>query len=498
MTGHESVSSVHLSEYIHILKKHKNFIIASLLITVTLTMLFSFLMKPVYRAETTMVIGKEKGKSLLTGERLDFESYSAQSLTFNTHFKLITSRHVLEKVANNLNLDNLKEENRLQVNSTKKFLRLLKQNTKLLFGIKEDIPSPQEKMAGLVKELSGKIDISEVRDTRLLKIYVEDHDPVLACKIANNLATTYIEYNIENHLKSSQNTMSWMTDQLYEMKKKLEDAESEFMAFKRKEKLFSIEGKQNVITQKISEFNDEYIRTRNKRMELDTKFAELEKNLKLKGKFVHVRTLVGNTLTDNLYSQLLDAEVERTRLSKVFKSKHPKILQINSKIEKTRAKLNDEIKKEMDNLKTEHSILYNNEKVLEKTIIEYENDALDTNRKELKYGILKRNVDTNQKLYDTLLSKIKESNIEGTFDGSNIRIAENAVLPPHPVKPKKMINLVLSIILGLMTFVILAFFIEYMDRSIKTEEDVQRYIDLPVLSIIPMADNEKFLEKRTA
>ena len=86
----------------------------------------------------------------------------------------------------------------------------------------------------------------------------------------------------------------------------------------------------------------------------------------------------------------------------------------------------------MDNLKSERSVLLSREKVLQKTIADFENEALGTNRKELKYIILERNVQTNQKLYDTLLSKVKESNIVENIDVSNIRIVEEARVPGRP------------------------------------------------------------------
>ena len=126
--------SIHLTEYYLIIFKHKTLIIASLVIMVTLTMLFSFLMKPVFRATATMAIEKEQSKSPLTGERLDYESYVSQSLTFNTHFKLITSRPVLEKVIKHLKLDQISKDKDLTVNPLKELLRQLKQNLKLLLG----------------------------------------------------------------------------------------------------------------------------------------------------------------------------------------------------------------------------------------------------------------------------------------------------------------------------------------------------------------------------
>ena len=282
-----------------------------------------------------------------------------------------------------------------------------------------------------------------------------------------------------------------MTGQLYELKKRLEDAEEDFLAYKQREHLFSITGKQKVITQKIEEFNDAYIKARNKRLELDAKLAQLRRGSQPRGDILHVRSLIDNPLIDNLYTQLLDSEVELTRLSKVFKSKHPKIIQIKSKIDKTRKKLDEELKKELENLKAERSVLFSREKVIQKTIADFENDALETNRRELKYSILQRNVNTNQKLYDTLLSKVKESNIVGNLDVSNIRIAEEATLSPAPVKPKKRLNLILSVLFGLMTGIGISFLWEYLDRSLRTEEDVRRYLGLPVLSMIPVAASPK-------
>ena len=126
--------------------------------------------------------------------------------------------------------------------------------------------------------------------------------------------------------------------------------------------------------------------------------------------------------------------------------------------------------------------------MLSKTIADFERDSLETSKKELQYSILERNVETNRKIYDNLLSRTKESNILGNAGVSNVRITEKATVPQVPVKPKKALNLILSIIFGLMTGVGISFLWEYLDLSLHTEEDVQRYLDLPVLSVIPIAD----------
>ena len=491
MNTPETKQSPHLAEYYYILSKHKWLIMASLIVMVTLTMLFTFQMNPVYRASATLAIEKEQTTSPLTGERVDYESYVSQSLTFNTHFKLITSRQVMEKVIKNLKLDQRDIAKDIAVSPWKELLSQFKKNIRLLLDREEKFLTPDERFAGLTASLRGKIDIEEVRDTRLLRVNVEDHDPVMARDIANALARAYIEFNIANRLKYSRSTLSWVTDQLYGIKKKLEDSEEEFLAYKQREKLFSVEGRQKVIAQKIEEFNDAYIKTRNKRLELDAKLEKLMRSSQAKVDILHVRSLIDNPLIDNLYSQLIESEVELSRLSKVYRSKHPKVIQIKTKIDNTRKKFNKEMRKEVESLKSERSVLLAREKVLQKTISDFENDALGANRKELRYTILQRNVETNQNLYNTLLTKSKETNITGDLDVSNIRTAEEAITPLFPVRPKKKLNLILSVIFGLMTGIGLSFLWEYLDRSLRTEEDIQRYLDLPVLSVIPLIDLAK-------
>jgi uncharacterized protein involved in exopolysaccharide biosynthesis len=384
----------------------------------------------------------------------------------------------------------------MEIRPWKRLLSQARQNIRLLLGKKDKVLNPDEKHPRLRKVLIGKISIQPVKDTRLLKIVAEDHDPVVARKTANYLAKAYIEFNIENRLKSSRNTLSWMTDQLYEMKLKLQDAEEEFLAFKQQEKLFSITGKQGLATQKIQDFNNKYIETRNRRLEIDSRLAELRRSTRSDGDTLYARSLIQNPLIDTLYRQLLDSEVELSRLSKVYKSKHPKMIQINTKIDNTQKRLEVEVDKEVENLKSERSVLLAREKVLQKTMADFENEALATNRKELKYTILERNVETYKKLYDTLLSKVKESNIVESIDVSNIRIVEEAKRPGGPITADKRRNLLMGALFGLMIGIGIAFFLEYVDQSVRTEEDVQRYLGLPVLSVVPKTEQEKHKPRR--
>ena len=488
MDNQEQERTIHLTDYYHILLKHKWLLAAALVLVTALTGYTTFRMMPVYQATCVMVIEKERSTSPLTGERLEYESYYTQSIRFSTHAKLLTSRPVILRVIKQLKLDQTQTENSLEISPIKAYIANLKQNIRKLFGQPRKEPSPRELQDLLVNGIKSTIYVEAVEDTHLLNINTYSHDPDLAKNVANTLAKSYIEFNLENRMSSSQNTLSWMSNQLFETKKKLEEAEENFLAYKQAEKLFSLEEKQDGITSKIDNLNNTYMQTRNQRVEIESKLKEIEN---MAGS-PHVRTLINNAMIDSLYSQILESEIELSRLSKVYKSKHPKIVQVKTAIENAGEKFRTEIRKEEKNLATELSILRQKEIELKKTIENFESDALSTNRKELKYTIFKRNVDTHQRLYDILLQRVKESNITRDIDVSNIRIAEAAITPLSPIRPNKTRRMVLGIFFGLMIGVGLAFLREYLDKTLRTEEDIQSYLNLPVLAIVPEAEKGNY------
>ena len=497
----EPEENISISDYLHILSKHKWLIIICFVAVLSLAVFITLWMQPVYQATSTMVIDYQAVTSPVTGEKIDFGGYLSNQVSINTHMRLLKSRPVLEKVARDLRMDvtgnphHLKEQGfamdpiRGLLLNVKHYFTSVTKNISLLFGKPEPpVLSPLNKENALIKYLENKVAINQIRDTNLLSLHAWDTEPVRAMEIANTLAKNYIQHTASGRLKSSQEMLNWMTDQLYEVQKKLEDSETAFQAFKENAQIYSIEGKRDLISKQIQESNQGYMETRTERLELETKINELKRISAQNGGMIHGRLLIDNPLINELYSQILSLEVESNRLSKVYKPKHPKMVQIQSRIDKTKNKLNGELHREMDNLNAKLAVLKSKEEVLQETMSNSEQVALQANKKEFRYAMLQRNVETNRKLYDTLLSKIEASAIDEDLDVSNIRIVEEAIIPVAPVKPNKKRNIILGAVLGLLFGTGLAFLSEFMDQTIRSEEDVERHLGLPVLSMIPEAE----------
>ena len=223
-------------------------------------------------------------------------------------------------------------------------------------------------------------------------------------------------------------------------------------------------------------------------MELDVKISELERHLNSPQGLAKVRFLLNSSFIEELYSRINTLEFEYAKMSRVYKSKHPKVVEVVKELSSSRKRLDEELLKELTNFRSRRTVLKAREAALEKTVGEFEQDALDSSTKELQYTILQRNVTTSQSLYDVMLSRIKASDVLKTSDTSNIRIVERATAAASPISPNKKRKFFMGIIMGLVGGGALAFFLEYLDQSLRSEEDVQSYLNLPVLSVIPEAD----------
>jgi uncharacterized protein involved in exopolysaccharide biosynthesis len=417
---------------------------------------------------------------------------------------MINSTAVLKRVVESLHLDKKQsspQQSEIEkIHPFRQYVTILKKNAKAILDRLRKTPAvnPQNEISiqedpvtRIARSLKGLVTVSQIEETRLFTLTVTHSDPVMARNLANTVAQSYIDFNIDSRMKAAQNTLKWLTRNLEEMKKNLEKAEEEFTDFKQAEKLISIEKSQEMIAHKIREFNDTFIDAKNRRLEIETKLEQLKQTSGSKEGTFRLRALITSSLIDTLYSELLDAEVEFSKMSQVYKAKHPKIIQIKTKISNIRTKIRDEIKREIYKLKTERSILLAKEKVIQSTIADFKQEAMETGKKELHHNIFKRNVEMNQRLYDAILSSLKEADLTRNLDVSNIRILERAVLPKSPIGPNKKQNLIIAVIIGLMLGVAYSFSWEFLDRSLKTEEDAQKYLNVPVLGIIPKVSKKK-------
>ncbi|MDY6861428.1 MAG: GumC family protein, partial [Thermodesulfobacteriota bacterium] len=476
---------IHLLDYIHVIANRKWILIASVFCVLTTVIVGTLLTQPLYRADAKLKIGKDKIFSPMIGRRMDYwEPEYSESISFKTHAEMINSFPVMYKAAKALKLDEIKNED--EVDPT--FKEIIRTNLAKMkgwffslfsiFSRKEDektIPYPEDPYTQWAFALKGEVNVSPIRDTRIIVVSVTDSDPVFCRDAANKICESYIKYLAETRLESSKKVLSFFKEELFKMEEKIDESEKKFFNFKQKEKIFSLEGKKNISFKGIGSLNEDLIKTRVGRNDLEERVKELKRVLK-KGRIGDFTSgILDNKILFDLKGDLIRTEIELEELKNVYKEKHPKIIQAKIKIRNIKESFKRELRKALDSLNQEISILKGKEDNIKTQLKDIEKKDFSLSERELRYAMLEREVETNRELYDALLTNLKETDVLKEIGEEDIRLIEAAHIPSYPIKPRKTLNIFLGLICGLSLGVGLSFFFDYMDRSIKTEEDVAKY-----------------------
>jgi uncharacterized protein involved in exopolysaccharide biosynthesis len=139
----------------------------------------------------------------------------------------------------------------------------------------------------------------------------------------------------------------------------------------------------------------------------------------------------------------------------------------------------------------EVAVLRARENALQESINQYKQETITTNTKAVEYAVLQREVTSNEELYNILLRQLKETSVMGGLEKNNIRVLERAKARDITPKLKRLQTILFGSALALVLSVALAFLREYFDRSIKTPDDIEYYLGLPVLGIVPKVVPDK-------
>jgi succinoglycan biosynthesis transport protein ExoP len=452
MERSEVMESVHLREYVRVVRKHAWLILACFVVVVGAVIIGTYMQRPVYRAATRALIAPEAPRVVNIQEVAPTGGDSAE--LFQTQIQIVRSRPVVQRVIDSMELLNRKPELGRAGDPAEEFLR--------------------------------SVSVEPVRNTRLVEIQVEDSDPKLAAEMANALASAYVHQNLELKFGAARDALTWLTAQVQDLKAKVNESELTLQRYREQSGLVAVEEKQSLTTRKLAEFNSNYIDAKAKRLEIETRLAEIRRASQQPELLESSPVVINNPLVQRLKGQLVELEVQRSKLLKTFREKHPEVVKVQSQIDEISQKIREEVGRLGLSMESEYNALKARENAMLQAVNQYRDEAQGLAKKEIQYGILKREADSNQQLYDVLLKRFKETGLSQGLDSSNVRIVEQAVAPIRPVRPRKLLNLVVGVVLGLATGLTLAFFAEYMDDTVRAPEHVESAIGVPVFALIPV------------
>jgi succinoglycan biosynthesis transport protein ExoP len=340
-------------------------------------------------------------------------------------------------------------------------------------------------LAGII---SSGIVVSLVKNSKIVNISYTSTNPEFATLVANSVARAYIEEILDMRMSSTKYSIDWMTKKAEEEKVKLDKSERALQDYMRANDIVTLQNKVAITPEKLTEFNAQLIKAGTKRKELESLYNKV-----VKGSIKDAETILAiasETTLQSLRGQILKAEQNIEELSKKYGKKHPALIRAKEELNVLEQKRDQEIRRVIASIKDEYDLARSNEGSLRGMLSSTKEEALNLNEKFIQYGVLTREVETSRQLYDALIKGIKEQSVTEEIRTVNVWVVEKAERPGAPVKPKKSLNILLGIIVGLFGGVGLAFFFEYLDNTIKSPDEAETRLGVP-LGIIPLLDSKE-------
>src|ERR1700732_100151 len=456
----------HLYDYLLILRKHQWLILSFMLAVVTITAIGTFRMQPVYIATSRIEIDRGNSNILpfqnTDDYMVDLENY------IETQSKILTSETLaLQTVRSGI------------LSGQTDFASDPSDSDALATGSLANLKPPPELGAFL-----ASLSVKRVPNSRLMDVSFESTNPLQAAQIVNAHIKNFIEQNFQSRYEATTRASTWLTDQLNELKIRVEKAEDARITYERQNQIWAVDDKQNVTTQRLADLNRQLTEAQSERMRKQSMFEFVKA-----GDVDSVPQIRDNPAVQDLLHKRAEIYAQFTDASNQYGPNFPKVQRLQSQLKELDAAVDKEKRAVMARLASEVREARQREELLTHALDQQKTEVNKMSERMVQYSILKREAETNKALYDGLLTKLKEAGISAGLRSSNIRIVDPAMVPTYPARPAKTRNIALSFLVGLVGGVGLALLREYIDNTVKTPDDIETLAHLPSLAVVPALAN---------
>ncbi len=336
--------------------------------------------------------------------------------------------------------------------------------------------------------LLSRITVSPIKNSRLAKLSYQDANPSRAQRIATAMVETFVAMNLSDAQTSTGSAVEWLNGQLDKLKEGLDASEMALHEYKLQKSILSVDldAQSNMLREEMQQLSSALTATRIKREELAARHAELGKIKADDPSALPATALLESAVLQKLRSDYVIALRERDALLASGKGEnHPEVRAAEGSVATSRTALLAEIKNIQGSVARDLAVVLKQEGGLSALLEKSKKKAFDLNLLAIEYNRLNRTKENSDKLYSVVLERSKEGDLARMLQINNIRVVEPPLLPNRPIKPRVPINVLFGLAMGLVLGVGAAFGRETLDRSVKTQADIESALGLTFLGLIP-------------
>lgn len=339
----------------------------------------------------------------------------------------------------------------------------------------------------VTQNLMKRTDVKFVGKSQLLNIEVLLPDPDLAAATANAIAQGFIDSQFDNSLKSSQTNASWMNSRLVELRNNLRIAEDKLQAYREEQGLVDVGGVATISANELEMTGNRMIDARRNLAEAESRYRQVQalSNGDL-SRLSSVPAVLSNALVQKFQAQQAKAQAKVEELSGRYGPKHPTLIAALAELRTATDSLRLQVRQVVASIEQDYQLAKASESSLHKSFNSNKTQIQDISRKEFQLRELQREVDSSRALYETFITRLKETAATSDMDSTKARIVDPAIVPLEPSKPRKTLIMVIVAIAAALIGMALALISEARNKTFKTDEAVESMLNIPLLSVVPL------------
>lgn len=469
-------------------------IIALTLVVAMVTVLIVLSLTPIYRATATLLIDQKQASVVSIDQVYGLEGSGSDYL--QTQLELLKSRSLAERVVNELALTTHKEFDPRQKEAPlldiKGWISSLTPSSLIPGAFPEDLeedlgPDEEAIFNSVVRQFMQRITVSPQGKSQLVNVQVDMADARLAANAANRLAQGFIESQLEASMEVTASASAWMNSRMGDLRIKLKTAEENLQNFREKENLVDIDGVATISAAELAATSNRMVDARSNRAEAESLYQQVQ-SMKSGGwrKLATVSAVLGDPLIQQFKANEAQAKSKVDELSKRYGARHPAMEAAQSDLTAAETSLRGQVEQVVAAIERNYRLAVANESSLRGSVNQNRAQIQDISRKEFQLREYQREVETNRALYETFLTRLKETAATSDLETVNARVVDKATVPNIPIKPKKPLIVLLATFLAGLVGVGLSLLLEMLNNTFKGTDDVENKLNLPVLGILPL------------
>ncbi len=483
---------VHLLDRLAVVYRYRQIAFAVFVLTTLTVMLQGYTSVKIYRAQAQLRIEPERS-SALPGSMQSDVAFEDPEIYYQTQYKIIKSRDVGRLAATRLKLATVPEFNGSEAppSTPLTVLRGLRERLTGMVRPKPvvDAPNADETPdeASLVNGFLGRVSVEPERQTHLVDVFFDARDPRFAADAANALVDVYVEQNLAWKQSSTQNMIAFLDKEVEKQKLKVGEAQRSLGDYREKQNAMSLDQHQNVVTSKLTKYNDDAMQAKNKLSQKEAIYRQVQ----APGAADSLGIIQSDPTVQTLKTQLDAQNSERVQLLGPYLEMHPKVVEINAKIAETTRQLKLAKDRAVLGVRNEYESAVIEEQNASRALALAKAESVDISRKGIDYGVMERESQSNEETLNALLQRQSELRVTSNSKDNNVSVIERAEVPGSPMSAGGRRTWLVALMIGLVAALGVVFVLDYMNDTIKTPEDISRQLKIPFLGLIPAVRGDK-------